>query len=175
MSDPIKSERRSFLKGSAILGAGAFLVGVPLIYQSPLFDDSPLQLKELPHQEKSILLALLQSWCKGWPERDVKIEKEILGVLNVVRFDKRADLLLAIKLLSFGPTCYFLTGFFNPWRNPDEVTAILKRWEKSQSETERKLYMAFSSIFAAVFYNSSDTWAVVGYPGPPDIVKGSAL
>lgn len=120
-------------------------------------------------------MAMLNSWCDSWPKREVNLEEELLGVLKVIRFDKRAELLTAVKLLSFGPACYFLTGSFNPWKTKEGVSQVLKRWQNSSAEAERKLYMAFSGIFGAVFYNSSDMWSVVGYPGPPEVEKGSAL
>lgn len=154
---------------------GSLVIGVPLIYQGPLFQSELKGVKHLLSREKTIFKAFYEVWTESWPERDKDAVNELDGVLNVVRFDKRKELLLAIRLLSYGPACFFLTGYLSPWNDPSKVKDVLNRWQVSQSVVERKLYFGFSSFFAAAYYNGSDTWKLTGYPGPPEVEKGSAL
>ncbi len=168
-------KRRALLKGAII---GPLVLGVPLLYQSPLFQNSVPDLRHLKDKEAKVFEALLNAWTEDWPSSNLDSSqrlKALDAVLEVVRPDKRAELLLAIKLLAFAPSCFFLTGSINPWASSSETKKVLDLWKTSSQEIPRKLYLGFSSLFAATYYGGQDSWAGVGYPGPPEVIKGSAL
>jgi hypothetical protein len=167
--------RRTLLKVAII---GPVALGIPMLYQSPLFQGPVKGLEHLKEKEAEIFSSLFMGWSEGWPTLESNDSSSLAAideVLAVVRSDKRAELLLAIKLLAFGPSCFFLTDYFSPWSRPMEVKKILENWKSSQQVVPKKLYMGFSSLFAAAYYGNKKSWAGVGYPGPPEVIKGSAL
>jgi hypothetical protein len=171
-----KSTRRVFLKKVGFASGLGLGISIPLLYQSPLFQNAVPGQRFLKDKELNVLQAFLKAWTHNWPEqKSEKLLENLDGVLSVVREDKRDELLLALKLLSFGPACYFLTGSFSPWNSLEMTKKVLEKWQYSQDEIPRKLYMSFSSLFGATYYSTSETWAVLGYPGTPDYEPGSAL
>ncbi len=178
MSNKGKLDRRFFLKGGSL----AILSSIPLLYWSPIFQQTVPTHDYLKSKELMVMRSLLQAWTNEWPffvkpvkpikaeSYQAELELGLNGVLSVLRPDKRDELILLLKLLSYGPSCFFLTGHFSPWSDPEKVTQILSRWRVSSKLVEKKVYMAFSSLFAASYYGNKLSWSVIGYPGPPDYV-----
>lgn len=169
-----KINRRQFLMKTGI--AGTLLSGIPLLYWSPLFQNEQPGQDYIGDREFRVFKGLVQAWTDSWPELGIDtVEnkkdyfKNFNEVLKVVRADKRQELLLAIKLLSYPPACFFLTGHLSPWDNKELCLGILSKWQESQKSVPKKLYMAFSSLFAAPLYSDKRCWEIVGYPGPPEI------
>jgi hypothetical protein len=175
MSSKGKLDRRFFLKGGSLV----ILSSIPLLYWSPIFQQSVPTHDYLKSKELTVTRSLLKVWTNEWPlfvnfKNDelyqTELELGLNGVLSVVRSDKRDELILLLKLLSYGPSCFFLTGHFSPWSDPAKVSQILSSWRVSSNLVEKKVYMAFSSLFAASYYGNKLSWSAIGYPGPPDHV-----
>lgn len=167
MSTKGKLNRRVVLIGIAVSS------GIPLLYLSPLFQTGVNNQDFLKNKEFTVINGLLKAWTKTWPrfgERESyhnELEAGLNGVLKAVREDKRDELILLLKLLSYGPTCFFLTGHLSPWADSQKVHDILVRWQHSTKAVEKKVYMAFSSLFAASYYGNPSSWNSAKYPGPP--------
>ncbi|HKB77628.1 MAG TPA: hypothetical protein VKC58_13600, partial [Myxococcales bacterium] len=52
--------------------------------------------------------------------------------------------------------------------SPSEQDTHLDRWATSRMAVRRTGFQALKRLSAAVYYGSSETYAAVGYPGPPD-------
>jgi hypothetical protein len=52
--------------------------------------------------------------------------------------------------------------------SPAEQDAHLERWATSRMAVRRTGFQALKRLSAAVYYGSPETYASVGYPGPPD-------
>lgn len=176
MNSTEKIKRRQFLKNFA-LGA-TVLSGIPLLYWSPLFQEEVPGQDFLEDKELSVIKGFVGAWCEGWPSLPGDTEKNpqsyfknLNEVLGVIRDDLRQELRMALKLLSYPPACFFLTGYFFPWKDPKACVEILRKWQDSQNEIHKKLYFSFSSLFAAPLYSDSRSWQFIGYPGPPEISR----
>jgi hypothetical protein len=168
----LKWHRREILGG--LLTAG---VGLPILALSPLLINSGTQHQFIKAKELIILDGLLREWTYSWPMLSKEpLEKDLMenfdDVLKVVRSDKRADLLMALKMLTYGPSCYFLTGYLSPWQDPDQIKKIIKRWSETEDEVEGALFHAFSTLISAAYYSHPNSGQKTGYPGPPEIAKG---
>lgn len=163
-----KSSRRDFFK--KVVGGTTILSGIPLLYWSPLFHEKTPRNEFVKDGELRVLEGLMAGWCDGWQQLpQEQYLKNLNQVMAVIRADKIQELSLALKLLSYPPSCLFLTGFLTPWRHKEKVLKILKKWQYSDLELHKKLYFAFSSIFSAALYSDPKSWQAIGYPGPPEI------
>lgn len=172
MDKKVKWQRREILGGLLSVG-----VGLPLLSISPLFFNGETHHRFLRTRELLLLDGLLKVWSEGWPTLSKEpLEKDLTAgldeVLKVVRRDKRSDLLMALRLLTYGPSCYFLTGYFDPWSNPEKIKDVLKRWSQTTHPTESAIFCALSALVSASYYTRKETWSGIGYPGPPEIARG---
>lgn len=159
--------------------AGASL-SLPLLSLSPLLFNSQGNFKNIFEREERVIAALLKSWTTGWPPlTEGPLENDLIKifdeVIELIRKDKRTDLLFALKLLSYGPSCFFLTGNFNPWGDTSDTEIVIKRWAKSEKEIESTLYMAFTALFSASYYSQKQTGVSIGYPGPPEVDRSQFI
>lgn len=74
-------------------------------------------------------------------------------------------------ILRFGPSRFALTGLWAPLEEspPEEIVAFLTRWRTSRFEIQRAGYQALSQLVQAAWYGNSESWATIGYPGPPHL------
>ena len=171
----VKWKRRQFM--TTIAGVSFSL---PLLSLSPLLFNSQGNLKNIFEREERVIAALLKNWTIGWPPLTERpLENDLIKVfdqvIELIRKDKRADLLFALKLLSYGPSCFFLTGKFNPWEDTSDTEIVVKRWANSEKEIESTLYMAFTALFSASYYSQKQTWTSIGYPGPPEVDRSQFI
>lgn len=125
----------------------------------------------LSPSDQLIWESLYREWTREWKPSQESPKEAIAQVLSFVREDKRKDLNLALKLLGIAPLCFYLTGYFSPWANPEAVKKIIERWQFSEKEMEKKLYGAFASIINSAFYGDSQSWSAIGYPGAPEFYR----
>lgn len=52
--------------------------------------------------------------------------------------------------------------------SPDDQDAVLLAFRDSRVPLRRTLFRAFSGLCASLYYGNPETFASVGYPGPPD-------
>lgn len=173
MDKKIKWHRREILGGLLTVG-----VGLPILSLSPLFINSKTQHRFIKAKELLVLDGLLKGWGKDWPSLSQNpLEKDLADgldeVLKVVRSDKRSDFLMALKLLTYGPSCYFLTGYFSPWKKPRDVQKVLERWASTENPVEGAIFHALSSLVGAAYYCHPNAGKGIGYPGPPEIDRGA--
>ena len=75
------------------------------------------------------------------------------------------------SLLGFAPARIALTGVSSAWREAarDDVAGFLERWRTSNFLMFRSAYAALHQLVFAAWYGNADSWAAIGYPGPPQL------
>lgn len=74
-----------------------------------------------------------------------------------------------LALLASWPGRRWIAGVSAPWpaASRDEVAAFLERWRFSRWALPQQGYQALHDLVLAAWYARPDSWAAIGYPGPP--------
>lgn len=96
------------------------------------------------------------------------IEEIILGLTPSVQVEVRELLdLLAIK-----PVRYLLTGIYHIENaNSEQVQAWLVGWQSSRFTLLRTAFKGLHQPIMGAWYGQPASWADIGYPGPPPLVR----
>ena len=105
-------------------------------------------------------------------ERSARIAATLAGVETAVASLPRHaqdDLRDLFALLGFAPTRWLLAGVGQAWRDapPAAIAAFLQRWRTSTWTLKEQAYHALHALVFAAFYADPQSWAAIGYPGPP--------
>jgi len=81
------------------------------------------------------------------------------------------ELAQLFSLLGFAPARVALTGVSSAWRDAgsDDVAAFLERWRTSSFLMFRSAHAALHQLVFAAWYGNAESWAAIGYPGPPKL------
>jgi hypothetical protein len=76
-----------------------------------------------------------------------------------------------LALLASWPGRRWVAGVGVPWREASvaEVSAFLERWRFSRWALLQQGYHALHDLVLAAWYARPDSWAAIGYPGPPEV------
>ena len=94
-------------------------------------------------------------------------DRAVAGLSPAVQ--KEVDQLFSV--LRFAPVRLAFTGLWYPVEesSPQDIAAFLTRWRHSRFEIQRAGYQALTQLVQASWYDNPDSWAGIGYPGPPRI------
>jgi len=173
--------RRGLLKktmgGAALLAAAG---AVPLALRKTKLREAPKGLLFFTPAEYSIWAAVADR---------VLAEEKPTGAPTAAQMDvaAKADVFLAPlpapdrkdlkQLLALFDNALFSLVQGGPPRpftamSPEEQDAHLRRWETSRLAIQRTGYQAMKRLSCALYFSAPDTYASVGYPGPPyELVK----
>jgi hypothetical protein len=72
-------------------------------------------------------------------------------------------------LLNIGPARGALTGIWRSWNeaSAEDITGFLERWRHSRLALLQAGYHALHDLILAAWYAEPESWADIGYPGPP--------
>lgn len=75
------------------------------------------------------------------------------------------------ELLSFAPTRILVAGLWSPWpdASPQAIGGFLESWRNSRFDLFKSGYAALHDLIFAAWYARPETWAAIGYPGPPKV------
>jgi hypothetical protein len=93
------------------------------------------------------------------PRSDAKDLKQLLALFDNALF----------SLLSGGPARPFTQ------MDPDEQDAHLRAWRTSRLAIKRTGFQAMKRLCCAIYFGAPETYASVGYPGPPTELVKSVL
>lgn len=64
-----------------------------------------------------------------------------------------------------------LAGVWAPWAeaSPAAIAAFLESWRHSRFDLLRSAYAGLHDLTLGAWYAEPDTWAAIGYPGPPQL------
>jgi len=131
-------------------------------------------LQSLTSQEFSILWAIADRLApaKGNfpPASAIEVPEKIDAFLATVDPATRGELKLVLKLVENALPGVFLDGRVRPFTKCDPATqdAILEGWRLSSILARRTIFKALNNLVGATYYGSPETYALVGYPGPPN-------
>lgn len=74
-------------------------------------------------------------------------------------------------LLAFPPTRMLAAGLWSPWAQatPEAIGNFLENWRHSRFDLLKSGYAALHDLIFGAWYARTDTWAAIGYPGPPEV------
>lgn len=74
-------------------------------------------------------------------------------------------------LLAFAPTRMLAAGIWSPWdeARPEAISKFLESWRHSRFDLLKSGYAALHDLIFGAWYARPDTWAAIGYPGPPKV------
>ena len=93
------------------------------------------------------------------PQSDRKDLKQLLALFDNALF----------SALQGGPPRTFTA------MTPEQQDAHLRRWQTSRFALQRTGFQAMKRLCCALYFSAPETYASVGYPGPPDDLVRSVL
>ncbi|MBP5997372.1 MAG: hypothetical protein KA535_05425 [Azonexus sp.] len=74
-------------------------------------------------------------------------------------------------LLAFPLTRMLAAGIWSPWpeATPAAIGNFLESWRHSRFDLLQSGYAALHDLIFGAWYARPDTWAAIGYPGPPEV------
>ena len=74
-------------------------------------------------------------------------------------------------LLAFPLTRMLAAGIWSPWpqATPQAIGNFLESWRHSRFDLLKSGYAALHDLIFGAWYARPDTWAAIGYPGPPKV------
>lgn len=168
-------KRRKFLKVGGGIGLAA-LAGAGVLFargtkRVPL-PEEPLQF--FSAREYSIFHALAQT-VLVLPANAPSVEQMNVALLadrHLARLDADAqrDFHRLLGLFDNALAGLLLTGSTAPFTqlSPAKRAAFLKKWETHRIGALRSGYQALKRLACACYYGNPESYASLGYPGPPD-------
>ena len=101
-------------------------------------------------------------------DETVQAFQRAVGALAPAIQDEIGELL---ALLAFAPTRVFVAGVWPRWSEASsaEIGRFLDGWRASRFELKRSGYRALTQLIQGSWYDNPRAWALIGYPGPPEI------
>ena len=173
--------RRQFIKagiGGALLLAAAAILHKPLdrAGKQALVAGNPLD-PSLRTVVQAIAPVILQgAFPAAGPGRAAALERITGSVaLAVAALSAAAQKEVAelFALLAFAPTRIAVAGLSAPWDQAGlaDIEGFLRRWQHSRMDLLKTGYLALHDLVLGAWYADPATWAAIGYPGPPALVK----
>lgn len=124
---------------------------------------------------RAVSLAVLDGSLPEDPAaREQELARQIARVEDFVSTlppATRRELSQLIGLLGTAPGRTTLAGLHAGWAEASvpEVQRALESMRQSRLELRRQAYHALRDITNGTFYSAPEHWALMGYPGPPDL------
>jgi len=168
------TDRRGFLKlgvaGALVLAAsGAVRARSP--YRAA---DGSGTLQVLREADREVLAAVAAAILAGTAASGPGIAAALGSVDRAIAGlppHLQAEVLQLLALLASWPGRRWIAGVAAPWREAPvaEVAAFLERWRFSRWALPQQGYHALHDLVLAAWYARPDSWAAIGYPGPPEV------
>lgn len=167
--------RRSFLKkgivgGVLLVAGGGLWLGTR---RTPPIAAAGAPFQVFSPEEAAVLLAVADRLVperRGFPRPvELRLPEKIDGIAAMAHPANQADLRRLVRLFESALGGFLLDG------QPRLFTALspagqdrrLAAWARSRIALRRTGYRALRRLVYAAYYSSPETWAAVGYPGPP--------
>jgi hypothetical protein len=173
--------RRQFLKVG--LASGAVLAGAGWLYLRGGAAPAP-GLQWLDARGRAIVAALAPVVLDGALPEEAQARARALAEV-VAAFDRAVsglspavqdEIRQLFALLGIAAGRFIVAGVRSAWAEatPDEVAAFLRRWRASRWDLLRAGCQALTQLLVAAWYGNADSWARIGYPGPPQFEARAA-
>ena len=174
----MKWSRRTLIKTG--LGGGLLLAlgGVGLSVQSTRLRTPKTPLKALDATGFSILAAVADRIVPNgdaYPSAaDIDVAGKIDLLLSTMHPGVTVELQQALKLIENPTVGLLLDGRPSPFTasSPEAQDATLRSWQGSHIPVRRTAYRALQKLCTSVYWSDEKTYALCGYPGPPNLMGG---
>ena len=170
--------RRSLLKKGLLGGGLLALSGVGLSLQSSYIAHPPnVGLKVLTDQAYGTLLAIINHVLppkEGFPATDeIRVAERVDALLAQMHPADGAELLQALQVIENPVLGALLDLRFQPFSTASTASQkqTLQNWKTSRLPVRRTGYVALTGLIKSSYFSHPQTYAAVGYPGPPDYSK----
>jgi hypothetical protein len=167
--------RRSILR-YGLFGAGLLAVGGVGLGLRPGTVRLPARpLKALDERGFSTLAALADRVNPGGggapAAHELQVAEKIDDLLATCDPGLTAEISQALALFENAVTGLLFDGRPTPFSaaTPEQQDAAIESWRTSRLHLRRQVYKALRTLCASTYYASPESWASVGYPGPPDL------
>ena len=166
--------RRRLLKVGLFAGLGLALVGGGYAWlRTGRDEDVPVY----DGRARSLIAALAPALLAGALPAAEAQRKEAMGsLLETVGSaiaglspPQRKELGDLFALLNISAGRFIVAGVRSAWNEArvDEVEGFLRRWRGSRFELLQSAYAAVHDLVLGAWYARPESWAAIGYPGPP--------
>jgi hypothetical protein len=172
-------DRRRFLKRGLVGGGLLVCAGaLPFAFRSTLRRPPRGPLRLLSADEYAVLAAAAARLVPGdgagprWPTAEaVDCAGKIDALLAQVHPDMGSDFRRLLRLFESGVVAAIVAGSPRPFTRASaaDQDARLEAWRRSRFALLRSGYQAVKRLVQAAYYSSPETYALVGYPGPPEV------
>lgn len=158
------------LGGALLLGAG----GLGLSLQRTQLREPAWPLLALDERSFSILAAISERMTPhgdGLPSaRSLHVAESIDGLLAAAEPGVADEVKQVLGLIENGVAGLLFDGRPRPFTqlSPEDQDRALAAWRQSSLSIRRTAYKALHGLCMAAYYAKPETYAAVGYPGPPD-------
>jgi len=107
------------------------------------------------------------------PEDAIRqINRTLSGVetaINGLSLPAQKEIGELFDLLAFPLTRMLAAGLWSPWEEatPASLIAFLDSWRHSRFDLLKSAYAALHDLILGTWYAQPESWAAIGYPGPP--------
>ena len=187
MTDPVprKLDRRQFLRRGLLGGGLLFLAGaLPFAFRTTLRRGAPGPLRLLSLDEYAVFAAAAARLAPGdgagprWPTAEAldcagKVDTLMAGVHP----DVGRDFQRLLRMFESSFLGAVVAGAPRPFTrsSPAEQDARLEAWRHSRLAVLRSGYQALKRLAHATYYSSPEIYALIGYPGPPEVPSAPAV
>jgi hypothetical protein len=173
--------RRSLLK-KGVVGGALLLVGgaVPILFRGGVRGDGPKQpLRVLTAREYAIFAAAAARLCPGgdtpsaggaWPSPEsLDCAGKVDALMSTLHPRVSGEFRQLLRVFENAMTGLFTIGSPTTFTGsaPHDQDRRLNAWRHSRIDLFRSGYQAIKRLAHATYYASPETYAHVGYPGPP--------
>lgn len=168
--------RRQFIKTGI---AGGLLLAAAALLQKPLdragkqalVAGNPLD-PSLRTVIPAIAPVILQGAFPTDADRAAALERITKGValaVGALSAASQKEVAELFALLAFAPTRIAVAGLTPAWDQAGvaDIEGFLRRWQHSRLDLLKSGYQALHDLVLGAWYADPQSWAAIGYPGPP--------
>lgn len=171
--------RRQFIKAGIVGGAALAAAGV---FYSRSLREAPAGAvpQGLTLPQRTIVAALVPAILAGalpasGEARRQAIARTVDGVgVAIAGLSAAAQKELGelFALLGFAPARVLLAGLWPSWEEatPAQIADFLQGWRYSRFALLRSAYVGLHDLVLGAWYGTPESWAAIGYPGPPEML-----
>lgn len=173
--------RRTFIKtgiagGLLLATAALFQKSLDRLGKQALVAGNPLD-PSLDKVVRAIAPVLLQGpFPASGAERGAaldRIARDVAAAVAALSASAQQEVAELFALLAFAPTRIAAAGLSSPWEQATaaEIDDFLRGWQHSRIGLLNSGYQALHDLVLGAWYADPQSWAAIGYPGPPAVGK----
>jgi hypothetical protein len=168
-------DRRVFLKRTLLGGAALTLAGaVPLALRRTRLLPLPAEpLRFFSPKEYSVFAAVADRVVSPLSARELRVAEKTDTLMAAADPDSQRDLRQLLALFDNALAGFLFDGQLKPFTQlaSEEQDRSLRSWRDSRLAFRRSAFQALQRLSLATAYSDPHTYADIGYPGPPVLIR----